>query len=91
MEQSPASFVNAMEGAALRQRRELDHATFLAWHTAVFAIERYAGKLKPLSKYLGSETTEAGDPKIQHAKILAWAHSLRVRGVDIKIERVTRH
>lgn len=45
-----------MEGAALRHKRELDMLIAGAWHTAIFGLNGYAGKLrgKNLSDYLNS-------------------------------------
>jgi hypothetical protein len=39
-----------MEGMAHAAKRELDLAIFTAWHTAVFALTGYGGKLKELPR-----------------------------------------
>lgn len=76
-----------MEGAALRQRRELDLATFTAWHTAVFALNGFAGKLKgKLSDYLGGNR-EPEPEKMRNAKLIAGFQSLRARGFAVEITR----
>jgi hypothetical protein len=80
------SFVNAMEGAADRERRAYDLAITCAWHTAVFALNGYSGKLKgkSLSDYLSDGKQEAPT----WAKAHAFFSGLKAKGLDVKIERV---
>lgn len=77
-----------MEGALLREQRRLDMATYTAWHTAVFALNGYAGKLKgkSLSDYLSGAKPEASE-KLDNAKLIAGFHSLAARGFDVQITR----
>lgn len=75
-----------MEGAALRRKNELDLATYTAWHTAVFALSGYAGKLKQLPEYLVPDEPETAVP-LQHAKGIAFFHALKAKGFDVKIEK----
>lgn len=78
-----------MEGAALRQEREYDLAITQAWNTAMFAINGYGGKLKDktLADYLINKP-----PKKQSssAAAVAFFHSMKSAGFDVKIERVER-
>lgn len=75
-----------MEGAALRRKNELDLATYTAWHTAVFALSGYAGKLKQLPDYLSTDEQHDAAP-LQHAKGIAFFHTLKAKGFDVKIEK----
>lgn len=71
-----------MEGAALAAKRQFDLATFTAWHTAVFALSGYAGKLKDLSAYLVREPA-----KPNNAQAIAFFHNLKAQGVPVEITR----
>lgn len=80
-----------MEGAALRQEREYDIAISQAWHTAIFALNGYAGKLKgkSLSDYL------IGKGKVQTkrstvADAIAYFHSMKAAGLPVTITRTER-
>lgn len=73
-----------MEGAALAAKNRLDVELFTAWHTAVFALNGYGGKLKPLSEYLNREPD---GPALSNAKLIAGFHSLKARGFDVQISR----
>lgn len=75
-----------MEGAALRRKAETDLAVFAAWHTAVFVLTGYGGKLKSLGSYLGSEP-QTEHRSIEHAKGIAFFHRLHARGVGVKITK----
>jgi hypothetical protein len=72
-----------MEGMARAAKREHELSISAAWHTAVFALSGYGGKLKGLSEYLGK-------PKrpVQHAEAIAFFHSLKERGFPVEINRV---
>jgi hypothetical protein len=75
-----------MEGAARRAERAHDLAMMQAWHTAIFALNGYAGKLKNkgLADYLISEK-----PKQSKAsQALAFFHRLKAAGVPVEIKRV---
>jgi hypothetical protein len=73
-----------MEGAADRQRKEYDLATAQAWHTAMFALNGYGGKLKgkTLADYLS-------DPAVKRTRS-RWADAhaffgrLKAKGVPIE-------
>lgn len=77
-----------MEGAALRQKRELDMATFGAWHTAIFALNGYAGKLKgkSLSDFLSAKP-ETNNQSVQNARGIAFFHRLQAEGIPVKITK----
>jgi len=77
-----------MEGAALRRKRDIDLALYTAWHTAIFALNGYAGKLKgkSLSDFLGQSGEEKAT-SLQHAKGIAFFHRLQAKGVPVKISR----
>lgn len=75
-----------MEGAALRQEREYDLAITTAWHTAIFALNGYGGKLKnkSLADYLISQEKPQANST---AKAIAFFHSLKARGYPVDITR----
>lgn len=75
-----------MEGSALQRKDELNVALYTAWHTAVFALARYSGKLKPLSDYLSTDEQPKGEA-LQHAKAIAFFHRLKARGIPVEITR----
>jgi hypothetical protein len=87
MLETPHSFVNAMEGAALRRRRELDLGVYTAWHAATFAVGMYGGKLKgkKLSDFLSEDSRPA---RSKAAEALSFFHTLKARGVAVDITRV---
>lgn len=66
--------------------RNVDLAMVTAWHTAVFGLNGYAGKLqgKKLSDFLGAEQPKANT---KHAQAIAFFHSLKARGVSVEITR----
>jgi hypothetical protein len=87
MLETPHSFINAMKGSALRRKRELDLGIYTAWHTAVFALGMYGGKLKgkTLSDFLSSD----GPPRrSKSAEAIAFFHTLKARGVPVEITRL---
>jgi hypothetical protein len=77
-----------MEGAALKEAREYDLAIATAWHTAIFALQGYAGKLnnKKLSDYL----TKKPAAKSGTAQAIAFFHALKAAGCPIEITRTPR-
>lgn len=77
-----------MEGAALAATRAADLAIVTAWHTAVFALNGYAGKLKnkSLSDFLSSDFEKP--QKSDAASAAAFFHGLKLKGYDVKTERV---
>lgn len=79
-----------MEGAALRDKKQLDVALFTAWHTAVFGLNGWSGKLKgkSLSDYIGDGSSkEADDGRLQHAKAISFFTRLQAKGLPIEISR----
>lgn len=89
--ETPRSYVNAMEGMALAAKLKHELALSQAWHTAVFALTGYGGKLKDLSEYLGKGRSGAQDnEQLQNARIIHLFNSMRARGFDIKAERIER-
>ena len=79
-----------MEGAALAEKKRFDLAIVTAWHTAVFALNGYAGKLKgkSLSDFLiDRPERQAG---ASHAQTIAFFHRLKAKGIPIDITRTER-
>jgi hypothetical protein len=77
--------------AALHGRREAHNADakrdlLLAYHTGAFAGAAFAGKLKPFKEYL-TETEPRDDRPLQHAKAIAFFHTLKARGFPVEITR----
>jgi hypothetical protein len=75
-----------MEGAALKQEREYDLTITQAWHTAMFALNGYGGKLKgrTLADFLiGKERPKPS----KAAQAVAFFHSLKARGIPVEITR----
>jgi hypothetical protein len=72
-----------MEGMALAAKRQHELAISNAWHTAVFALSGYGGKLKDLSEYQNKPSRNA-----KHAEAIAFFHALKARGVPVDISRV---
>lgn len=85
--QTPKSYVVIMEGLGAAATRRLDLSIVTAWHTAVFGLNGYAGKLKPLSEFLSSKPEIEGDERLHNAKIVHFFHSLKARGVPVDISR----
>lgn len=78
-----------MEGAALRQKRELDIALFTAWHTAIFALNGYSGKLKgkSLSDFIGDGSKPVSSRALRNARLIAGFHRLQAQGIPVKITK----
>jgi hypothetical protein len=74
-----------MEGAALAEKKRFDLAIVTAWHTAVFALNGYAGKLK--GKSLSDFLTDKPSRPASHAQGLAFFHRLKAKGVPVEITR----
>jgi hypothetical protein len=75
-----------MEAAALRREREYDLAIAQAWHTAIFALNGYSGKLK--NKSLADFLISKDRPKpSKAAQAVAFFHSLKARGIPVEITR----
>jgi hypothetical protein len=85
--QTPKSYVVIMEGLAHAATRQLDLCIVNAWHTAVFALNGYGGKLKPLADFLSNKPEPEGDDRLQNAKIIHFFQALKARGVPIDISR----
>lgn len=75
-----------MEGAALAAKRRSDLAISTAWHTAIFALNGYSGKLKgkTLLDFLGPDESQAK----KHAEAIAFFHKLKAKGVPVEITRL---
>lgn len=91
-QQTPRSYVVCMEGLASAATRAIDLAIANAWHTAMFGLGGYAGKLrdKSLSDFLTSrpETSEDRSRRLNHAEGIAFFHRLKAKGVPVDISRV---
>jgi hypothetical protein len=77
--------------AALQGRREAHKADakrdlLLAYHTGAFAGAAFAGKLKPFKEYL-AETGPDDSRPLQHAKAIAFFHTLKAKGFPVEITR----
>lgn len=78
-----------MEGAALKQERAYDLAITQAWHTAIFALNGYGGKLK--GKTLSDFLVGKDKPKRSTvASAIAFFHSMKSAGLPVEITRVER-
>lgn len=77
-----------MGGAALAAKRAYDLAISQAWHTAIFALNGYAGKLKgkTLAHYLSDG--ESGRKLSSAAHAIAFFHRLKAGGIPVDIKRV---
>lgn len=85
--QTPKSYVAIMEGLAGAATRQLDLSIVTAWHAAVFALNGYAGKLRPLSEFLSSKPGSRGDERPQNAEIIHFFQSLKASGVPVEVSR----
>jgi hypothetical protein len=85
-DETPRSFVNAMQGAALREERAHNLAMTQAWNTAMIALNGYAGKLKnkTVADYLIGEKPQQS----KAAQALAFFHRLKAAGLPVEIKRV---
>jgi hypothetical protein len=71
-------------------KREHELAISTAWHTAVFALSGYGGKLKDLAAYLGSvngQDGKADEQRVSNARLIHFFHTLKARGVPVDISR----
>lgn len=88
-----------MEGAALRQRQQLDIALFTSWHTARFALNgfndkgRLAGNktLADLMLSNGESPMPQDSENFQNAKVIHFFNTLKAKGVPIEVTRVPRN
>lgn len=78
-----------MEGAALKAEREHDLAISQAWHTAIFALNGYGGKLngKSLSDYIGRKEAAKPSPL---AGAVAFFGYMKAAGMPIEVTRTER-
>lgn len=77
-----------MEGAAIRDRKELNVALFTAWHTARFALNGYGNKGKLAgSKSLSDIMLKDDEPPSNHARAIAFFHGLKAQGFPVTITR----
>ena len=67
---------------ALAAKREHELAISTAWHTAVFALSGYGGKLKDLSEYMANPKRST-----KHAEAIHFFHALKARGIAVDISR----
>jgi hypothetical protein len=89
--QTPRSYLVCMKGMARAANREVDVAMVMAWHTAVFGLKGYAGKLKgkSLSDFLTSKPQPKAEDvqRLQNARAIHFFQSLKAKGVDVQISR----
>lgn len=85
--QTPKSYVPIMEGMAHVVTRQLDLCIVNAWHTAVFGLNGYAGKLQPLSDFVSSPAEPVDERRMVNARTIHFFHSLKERGVPVDIKR----
>jgi hypothetical protein len=79
-----------MEGMVHAAQRQFELAISTAWHTAVFALNGYAGKLEDLSHYLGrAATTDEDREREENARLIHFFHQMKARGVPVEISRRT--
>jgi hypothetical protein len=76
-----------MEGAKEAAFEKYEVAMYQAYQTARLSVLAENGKLGQLSKHMPKR---AHSEKSKAAQALAWAHSLKARGIPVKIERVQR-
>jgi hypothetical protein len=69
-------------------KRQYDLMVSQAWHTAVFGLNGYAGKLNSLPSYLG-RSAEIGH-RSRAADAIAFFHRMKAQGLPVKISRVPR-
>jgi hypothetical protein len=83
--ETPRSFVNAMEGAALRDKQQLDLAFWQAWHTEAFARMEGRDFKAALRNHFSRD--DKSDQRLKNAEAIAFFHRLKARGVPVKITR----
>lgn len=82
MLETPRSFINAMEGAALAAKRKSDLAIVSAWYGEFFARQK---RLEKLTDFLSRDD----DPQTaKNAQAIAYFHKLKARGVPVEITRL---
>ncbi len=76
-----------MEGAALAAKRQNDLGIATAWHTAMFALAGYGGKLKgkTLADFLSRDESPWAK---KNAEAVAFFHKLKAKGVPVEITRL---
>lgn len=86
--QTPRSYIAIMEGMARAASRQADLAIVNAWHTAIFVLNGYAGKLKgkSLSDFLSGDRVQA-KRRSTYADAHAFFGRLKAEGFPIE----TRH
>lgn len=82
-----------MEGAAIAQRQRLDLATFTAWHTAIFALNGYGGRLKgkSLADFLIKDGSPKSEAPLEHAQAIHFFQGMKARGFPVEITRIPRN
>ncbi len=85
--QTPRSFIAIMEGMAKAANRQVDLAILGAWHTAIFGLNGFDGKLKgkKLSDFLSAP--EKKEVNTKSAQAIAFFNSLKARGIEVEITR----
>lgn len=71
--------------------RNFDLAIVTAWHTAMFGLSGYSGKLngKSLSDFLSSKPDDAAaeEQRMQNARAIHFFQKLKAKGVPVEITR----
>lgn len=79
-----------MKGMARAASRQFDAAIVTAWHTARFALNGYADKGRLAGTLTLADLLSASKQssrKTKSAEAIAFFHSLKSRGFDVKITR----
>lgn len=73
-----------MEARARAAKRAGDLAVYQAWHTAVFGVRAYGGKLKGLEKYLATPPRKAqtADDMLAAFQQLAARNPISIRQIN---------
>jgi hypothetical protein len=74
-----------MKATARAAKQAYDREIFSAWHTAVFALSGYSGKLKSLDKYLNVKPIKKGQTTDE---MLAALKAYQASGVSMNIKRL---
>jgi hypothetical protein len=85
LDETPRSFVNAMEGASEASFERYELATFAAYQAARMSAAAQAGKLGSLSKWMPKKPDKG---RSGAAKAVAFFHRMKAAGLGVKIERV---
>ncbi len=84
-EQTAVTYAASLQGRESARNIRAEQDISLAWHIAAFGMAAYAGKLKPLKKYL--KPTEA--PVLQSGEqMLEALESLKASGTPMDIKQI---